>query len=523
MYSLDVGALGTFLANVKSGWTVVANQSASDKSGIKNSDLQVGKATGSSPSFSMAHKMGLAILDMTTGKEVPIKRTYTFDNANGTGTISDSSGKTTIKPYHGFNTTTSSNYCVPLYATTVNSDCYYVVKANGDNTNSSTKFGCNVTNTTEYWSDVTVSSIGYGKCSTIAINSARPAAGMVANFSYVGTGAKQTFTVPWYGSYTIECWGANGGASPTSGSSYALPGIGGYTKGNISLIKSKELYVYVGGVGNNNVKTLGGSNSGGWNGGGYTAKNGAGPEGYEASSGGGGSTDVRLSAHTSGTWGYNSSTNTGDASLKTRIMVAGGGGGCGYIIHHSNNSEIGGCGGGLTGEPGTAYGSTVSDNYNTANTVALGGTQTECPTPTSWYDEGYNRFGDFGYANQTYNTQDSYGAGAGGGWYGGLKGIGNGGGGGSSFISGHPGCVSHPDKRGSANNIAKIDDVEYTFSSTQMIDGDGYLWDSATEARVYQSAMVPGLPKKGSTTASKPGVPTKAVSGNNGCARITSL
>ena len=84
---------------------MVANQTTSDKSGIKNSDLQVGKATGSSPSFSMAHKMGLAIISMTT--QSPNKRYYLQNNSNfnwiettETITITSSDSYTsTAKPY----------------------------------------------------------------------------------------------------------------------------------------------------------------------------------------------------------------------------------------------------------------------------------------------------------------------------------------------------------------------------------------------------------------------------------------
>ena len=208
-------------------------------------------------------------------------------------------------------------------------------------------------------------------------------------------------------------------------------------------------------------------------------------------------------------------------------MVAGGGGGCGYVLHHNYNSEIGGCGGGLIGEPGTAYGatpSTISDNYNTSTSVSPGGTQTESPEPSSW-NWDYRR-GAFGRASQQLLDTDSYGCGAGGGWYGGVKGIGNGGGGGSSFISGHPGCNAINTSTGvHLGQSTKItySGITYEFHNTVMIDGDGYSWTSASQTRVYSSATVPGLPKIGSTTASKPGVPSKPTqtNNNNGYCRIT--
>ena len=405
---------------------MVANQSASDKSGIKNSDLQVGKATGSSPSFSMAHKMGLAILDMTTGKEVPIKRTYTFDNANGTGTISDSSGKTTIKPYHGFNTTTSSNYCVPLYATTANSDCYYVVKANGDNTNSSTKFGCDVTNTTEYWSDVNITDIGYGKCATKSINSNRPAAGLVANFSSVG--AVQTFIVPWYGSYQMECWGAGGGNGYTSTyrTNMYTPagGYGGYSVGYITLNASTPCYIVVGGAGNNgavNGKTV---TAGGYNGGGNGAWNChdnvgtdySGNGWYGRSGSGGGATHVGLKSGLLTTF---------SSDYSTKLLLVAGGGGGGAVAGGSGSSYVGtgGHGGGYSGTNGGAS-NAINNNPNLGNA----GTQSTG-----------NAFGQGGARSNDTGWQP--GGGGGGGFYGGVAGgyggtiWGGGGGGGSGYIN----------------------------------------------------------------------------------------
>lgn len=202
-------------------------------------------------------------------------------------------------------------------------------------------------------------------------------------------------------------------------------------------------------------------------------------------------------------------------------------------MHHSNNSEVGGCGGGLIGGSGTALGGSTSVNYNQSETVSFGGTQTTAPkwssndnrsdTPTQ---------GGFGYACQIINTNESsYGCGGGGGWYGGSKGIGDGGAGGSSFISGHPGCngvnSSGTHLGASEPSTIKIDGVETTVSfisgTTQMIDGDGYLWNSASISRVYQDYNNPDLPKIGSTTAQKATIPTKPTqsNNNNGFCRIT--
>ena len=88
--------------------------------------------------------------------------------------------------------------------------------------------------------------------------------------------------------------------------------------------------------------------------------------------------------------------------------------------------------------------------------------------------------------------------GGGSGWYGGgssgvvtaLVGTGAGG---SSFISGHTGCVSHASYRGSATNIVKYQNIEYKFESgtTQIIDGSGHAWTSSTAESGYTNMPNP--------------------------------
>ncbi|WP_081618599.1 fimbrillin family protein [Segatella paludivivens] len=213
-------------------------------------------------------------------------------------------------------------------------------------------------------------------------------------FNYNYTGASQTFTVPYAGTYKLEVWGAQGGTmitSPWTGKG----GNGGYTTGNINLQSGYTLYVYVGGQGEGfvdvNTKP---NNLGGWNGGGTC---------YQGASGGGGATDIRTVL---GPW--NSIT-----SLNSRIIVGGGGGG-------SNDYTEGGSGGGLVGGNGSAS----SDVTNPI--IATGGTQTS--GGVGWIN------GSFGIGG---GAADSYGDGGagGGGWYGGAKsqGFNVSGGGGSSY------------------------------------------------------------------------------------------
>lgn len=73
-------------------------------------------------------------------------------------------------------------------------------------------------------------------------------------FTY--TGDIQEFEVPASGKYLLEVWGAEGGKYG------GLGGKGGYSTGDIELVKGKKLYIVVGGTG------LKGINGGGYNGGG---------------------------------------------------------------------------------------------------------------------------------------------------------------------------------------------------------------------------------------------------------------
>lgn len=149
----------------------------------------------------------------------------------------------------------------------------------------------------------------------LTYSSAGLPAGTVFNFDYTGT--VQEVELP-KGRYKLQCWGAQGGASPiplitASGSK------GGYSEGYLNLDSITNLYVFVGGKpGNSPFHPV----PGGWNGGG----NGVGQMSIMIDStnyvmgcgGGGGGTDIRT---------ISSSDPRSLESLLSRFIVAGGGGG----------------------------------------------------------------------------------------------------------------------------------------------------------------------------------------------------
>ena len=234
--------------------------------------------------------------------------------------------------------------------------------------------------------------------SVTVTNCPAPGQNQVA-FSY--TGGQQSWTVPatCVSSVTLECWGAQGGSSTSTGAA------GGYSKGDLSVSPGQVLYLYVGGQG--------GNPSGGWNGGGSGQTS-----GYPASGGGGGGSDVRV----------------GGQSLSDRVIVAGGGGGSCTLYSGNFSSTSPGQGG---GNSGTSAG-TVS---NGSGTATGGGAGTQNAGGNGGVGNQTGSAGTLGQGGAGFPGGDSTGGGGGAGYYGGGGGgyqssgtnIASSGGGGSGY------------------------------------------------------------------------------------------
>ena len=190
----------------------------------------------------------------------------------------------------------------------------------------------------------------------------------IMDFNYTGSTQSKTLKP---GTYTIECWGGQGG----SYNSY-IGGYGGYSKGTITLTKTTTVYVSVGGAGSSS------STAAGFNGGGT---------GISSGRGGGGATDVRI----------------GQNSLYSRVIVAGGGGGAGVT---SANANPCGCGGGEYG--GDGYYNDTTGSY-TIGQNRCGGSASQTAGGKTWSTSTQATFGQGGNASG-YSC-----GGGGGGWYGG--------------------------------------------------------------------------------------------------------
>ncbi|EAX84168.1 hypothetical protein TVAG_599450 [Trichomonas vaginalis G3] len=267
------------------------------------------------------------------------------------------------------------------------------------------------------------------------------------------------------GIYKFETWGS-------SGSGNGIAGLGGYTSGIIHLSNVQTFYLFVGSRTNFNYKT----NKG------------------EYYSYGGASSDVRLYVNENIDW-FN------DLSLRSRIMVSGGGGSAEWP------GSIGGNSGGLTGSDG------FSDcRYNGVicpEIWAKGANQTNGGTASrpNKFNEGNQQRdkssfdGIFGRI-PIYNDKINIGGMGGNGYYSGATlEYAGGGSGGSSFISGHKGCIALNSSLNEFPNPYNSS-IHYSglyFTQTQMISGNETM-------PLYSSSNSKGIGNK-----------------NEGCIRITIL
>ncbi|MCC0671530.1 hypothetical protein IC216_05995 [Clostridioides sp. ES-S-0145-01] len=208
----------------------------------------------------------------------------------------------------------------------------------------------------------------------------------VYEFNY--TGSEQSVTLK-PGKYKLECWGASGG-----GVGYYNHGKGGYSSGELTLMKKTILYIYTGESGKINGVTSIMFNGGGW-----------------ASCCGGGATDIRL---INGTW-------DNKQGLLSRIIVAGGGGAC----YTGNKEFFGGDGGGLLGgngitemsgyyPGGTQYEGGRGFQAAASGTFGIGGTRSDslyvsCGGGGGWFGGAGNTSATCSGGGSGYVlTKDSY-------------------------------------------------------------------------------------------------------------------
>ncbi|EAY17729.1 hypothetical protein TVAG_170430 [Trichomonas vaginalis G3] len=185
--------------------------------------------------------------------------------------------------------------------------------------------------------------------------------GTVATFNYP---CSNTYECTYYhsilppGYYKVEVWGAEGGNTIYCSKAYTHENKkGGYSVGVLKLNKSSEVYVFVGGKGQDAIYPQTGNRRGGFNGGGDTASDGKFDEHGGA---GGGATDIRVDG----------------IALSNRMIVAGGAGGLGFDFHSCSLPPESWGGGIEAGRPmswGPIFGTPATQSKGNANGAGSAG------------------------------------------------------------------------------------------------------------------------------------------------------
>jgi len=260
--------------------------------------------------------------------------------------------------------------------------------------------------------------------------------GSSKSFSY--TGAAQSYTFYQNCQYRVELWGASGAQNYTD-----TRGKAGYVSGKIVLTDTHDIYLF---IGQNNNRTS-------WDCSDTPSVQSSVFNGTTSGScaSGGGASDLRffqLRPNENELLWYS------DTGLNSRLIVASGSGGAIYNVKAGD-------GGGLIG-------------YIPSNSTTAPANQT-------------SMFFGIGTGHTTKG---------GGGWYGGANGEARNSGGGSSYISGHTGCVAIAEgsttnpravrkagcTTGTTDNECSIHYSGITFTDTVMIDGAGYAWTNVKGA-----------------------------------------
>lgn len=236
------------------------------------------------------------------------------------------------------------------------------------------------------------------------------------------------------GKYLFEAWGSAGIHQGTSKS-----GLGGYSSGILKIKNKLKVYALIGSTSIFNIIKDP-----------YTAI---------TEYPGGAATDIRLS--------YDEKTSWYDpVSLRSRIFIAGGGGSSEWI------GSIGGNGGGLNGTRG--YSDCNYDGKVCPSIITTGGTQLSGGFASKYQmfgdEPGYGINGTFGISIRLKTEMGGIG---GSGYYSGASLTRAGaGGGGSSFISGYPGCIALKSSDSDEPSDSNVHFSKFKFSSAKMIVGN---------------------------------------------------
>ena len=377
-----------FFKDMITNWNPVKDQNTEDV--LLSQDLQVGEGVidndASTLTFNMAHSMGLAVLNLEN-KDIPKTRrfvnnnyTYYYPSYEHHATTEPTKGKDytddntkqTVRASNAFsgNIPCSSKITAYRYFQIVKPSTNVSFKASDESGNPRSAWGTH----TSYTFNVAQNAAELKSIKTDAdfYQLAR---------KYDFTKNVETFTALEDGTYTLECWGAQG-ANFDNGQVKLTGGMGGYAKGMYKMNNGNSIFICVGGFQNGyNNKIPGVGNPG--------------PIG-------GGATSI-------------TTTNRGELSnfnyFRGEVLLVAGGGGA-QDAGENSPRPVAGVGGGLDG--GDASGSGCNGGGARQGGPGANGYRNLSNRP-HYYEPGFG----YGGVASTFSTWEDYGAQGGGGYYGG--------------------------------------------------------------------------------------------------------
>ena len=266
-----------FFKDKITNWNPVKDQNAEDV--LLSQDLQVGEGVigndGATLTFNMAHSMGLAVLNLDN-KEIP--KTRRFVNNNYTYYYPSYEYRVTTEPTKGKDYT-DDNTKQTVRASTAfldNIPCQSKISALRylqivkPSTNVSFKASDGSDNPRSAWGTHTSYTFNVAQNAAMTKSITTDADFYQLARKYDCTQNVETFTALEDGTYTLECWGAQG-SNFDNGYVKLTGGKGGYAEGMYKMNKGNSIFICVGGFTNRYNNKIPGVRTYGLAGGGATS------------------------------------------------------------------------------------------------------------------------------------------------------------------------------------------------------------------------------------------------------------
>ena len=243
-----------FFKDMITNWNPVKDQNAEDV--LLSQDLQVAEGVigndGATLTFNMAHSMGLAVLNLEN-KDIP--KTRRFKNNNYTYYYPDLPGRVTTEPTKGTDYT-DDNTPQKVRASNVflgNIPCsskittFRYLQIVKPSTNVSFKASDGSDNPRSAWGTHTSYTFNVAQNAAMTKSITTDADFYQLARKYDCTQSVETFTALEDGTYTLECWGAQGADFDNHVTPKLYGGKGGYARGMYKMNNGNSIFICVGG------------------------------------------------------------------------------------------------------------------------------------------------------------------------------------------------------------------------------------------------------------------------------------